>query len=61
MSESDIRKPMAMLVDPKITKKEAAEHFAVSRTTLTLLFNGWPSQWNEIEHKYLFSRHDAFY
>jgi DNA invertase Pin-like site-specific DNA recombinase len=34
MSESDIRKAAAMLFDPGITKKEAAEHFSVSRTTL---------------------------
>jgi predicted transcriptional regulator len=34
MSESDIRKAAAMLSDPDITKKEVAEHFAVSRTTL---------------------------
>jgi DNA invertase Pin-like site-specific DNA recombinase len=34
MSESDIRKAAAMLSDPGITKKEVAEHFAVSRTTL---------------------------
>jgi DNA invertase Pin-like site-specific DNA recombinase len=34
MSESDIRKAAAMLSDPDITKKEVAEHFRVSRTTL---------------------------
>ena len=34
MSESDIRKAAAMLSDPNITKKEVAEHFSVSRTTL---------------------------
>ena len=34
ISESDIRKATAMLVDPKSTKKEIAEHFAISRTTL---------------------------
>jgi DNA invertase Pin-like site-specific DNA recombinase len=34
MSDSDIRKAAAMLSDPKITKKEVAEHFDVSRTTL---------------------------
>jgi DNA invertase Pin-like site-specific DNA recombinase len=34
MSGSDIRKSSAMLSDPNITKKEAAEHFGVSRTTL---------------------------
>jgi len=34
MSDSDIKKAAAMLSDPKITKKEVAEHFDVSRTTL---------------------------
>jgi len=34
MSESDVRKAVAMLSDAKITKKEVAEHFKVSRTTL---------------------------
>jgi len=34
MSDSDIRKATAMLSDPDITKKEVAEHFGVSRTTL---------------------------
>jgi len=34
MSDSDIRKAAAMLSDPNITKKEVAEHFDVSRTTL---------------------------
>lgn len=34
MSDSDIRKASAMLSDPDITKKEVAEHFGVSRTTL---------------------------
>jgi DNA invertase Pin-like site-specific DNA recombinase len=34
MSESDIKKASAMLSDPDITKKEVAEHFSVSRTTL---------------------------
>ncbi|WP_417521932.1 recombinase family protein [Marinobacter sp.] len=34
MSDSDIKKAIAMLSDPRITKKEVAEHFDVSRTTL---------------------------
>jgi DNA invertase Pin-like site-specific DNA recombinase len=34
MSDSDIRKATAMLADPNITKREVAEHFGVSRTTL---------------------------
>jgi DNA invertase Pin-like site-specific DNA recombinase len=34
MSPSDIRKAAAMLLDPKMTKIEVAEHFGVSRTTL---------------------------
>jgi transposase-like protein len=34
MSDADIRKASAMLLDPKITKKEVAKHFGVVRTTL---------------------------
>ncbi|WP_227498803.1 hypothetical protein [Marinobacter sp. ELB17] len=34
MSNSDIRKATAMLSDSNITKREVAEHFKVSRTTL---------------------------
>ena len=34
MSAADVRKAAAMLLDPKMTKKEVAEHFKVSRTTL---------------------------
>jgi DNA invertase Pin-like site-specific DNA recombinase len=34
MSDSDVRKAAAMLLDPKMKKKEVAEHFSVSRTTL---------------------------
>lgn len=34
LTDADIRKAIAMLSDPKITKKEVAEHFGVSRTTL---------------------------
>jgi len=34
MSDADVRKAAAMLLDPKMTKKEVAEHFKVSRTTL---------------------------
>lgn len=36
MSDADIRKAAAMLSDPKITKKEVAEHFGISRTTLNV-------------------------
>src|SRR5690554_5845788 len=39
MSESYIRKASAMLSDPDITKKEVAEHFGVSRTTLNSSLN----------------------
>jgi predicted transcriptional regulator len=34
MSDADVKKAAAMLLDPNITKKEVAENFAVSRTTL---------------------------
>ena len=34
MSDADVKKAAAMLLDPSITKKEVAEHFSVSRTTL---------------------------
>src|SRR5690554_2272069 len=34
MSGSDVEKAVAMLSDPNITKKEVAQHFSVSRTTL---------------------------
>lgn len=34
LTPADIRKAAAMLLDPKITKKEVADHFNVSRTTL---------------------------
>lgn len=34
MSEADVKKAAAMLLDPDMTKKEVAEHFRVSRTTL---------------------------
>jgi len=34
MSDSDIKKANAMLSSPSITKKEVAEHFGISRTTL---------------------------
>ncbi|MFE8073422.1 recombinase family protein [Marinobacteraceae bacterium S3BR75-40.1] len=34
MSQSDVRKASAMLLDPSITKKEVAAFFKVSRTTL---------------------------
>ncbi|MEX3074107.1 recombinase family protein [Vibrio alginolyticus] len=34
MSESDIRKANAMLLDPMVTKSEVAKHFCVSRPTL---------------------------
>jgi|TARA_R100000789_G_C3016689_1_gene152571 DNA invertase Pin-like site-specific DNA recombinase len=34
MSAADVKKAAAMLLDPNITKKEVAQHFRVSRTTL---------------------------
>jgi len=34
MSDADVKKAAAMLSAPKTTKKEVAEHFRVSRTTL---------------------------
>lgn len=34
LSDSDVKKAAAMLLDPLITKKEVAEHFGVSRLTL---------------------------
>lgn len=34
MSQSDIQKAAAMLLDPKITKTEVAKHFGISRVTL---------------------------
>ncbi|MGQ7276296.1 recombinase family protein [Marinobacter sp. V034] len=34
MSEADVKEAVAMLTDPNITKKEVAEHFRVTRTTL---------------------------
>jgi DNA invertase Pin-like site-specific DNA recombinase len=34
MSDADVKKAAAMLLDPNITKKEVAEHFGVARTTL---------------------------
>lgn len=34
MSDTDVKKAAAMLLDPNITKKEVASHFNVSRTTL---------------------------
>jgi len=34
MSDTDVKKAAAMLLDPNITKKEVAGQFAVSRTTL---------------------------
>jgi len=34
MSQSDIQKAAAMLLDPKITKSEVARHFGISRVTL---------------------------
>nr|WP_289109126.1 recombinase family protein [uncultured Halomonas sp.] len=34
LSETDTQKAAAMLLDPKITKTEVAQHFGVSRTTL---------------------------
>ena len=34
MTKADVRKAMAMLQDPDITKTEVADHFGVSRVTL---------------------------
>lgn len=34
MSDSDVRKAKAMLLDPMMTKKEVADHFNISRVTL---------------------------
>ena len=34
MANTDVRKAAAMLLDPSMTKKEVAEHFNISRTTL---------------------------
>lgn len=34
MSKTDTQKAAAMLLDPKITKTEVAQHFGISRTTL---------------------------
>jgi len=44
MSKTDVRKAAAMLRDPQMTKKEVAEHFAVSRVTLneSLKRHGYP-------------------
>ncbi|MBL4842156.1 MAG: recombinase family protein [Thalassospira sp.] len=39
MSEADVKKAAAMLLDPNITKKEMAGHFGVARTTLNASFN----------------------
>lgn len=39
MSDSDVKKAAAMLLDPNITKKEVAEHFGVVRTTLNASLN----------------------
>src|SRR5690606_10315764 len=44
LSDSDTQKAAAMLLDPKITKTEVAQHFGISRTTLnaSLRRNGHP-------------------
>lgn len=39
MSESDIKKAKAMLLDPEVTKSEVAQHFKVSRPTLNKSIN----------------------
>lgn len=39
MSPSDIKKAIAMLLDPQITKTEVAKHFGVSRVTLNKALN----------------------
>lgn len=43
MSNSDIQKAAAMLLDPKITKTEVAKHFKVSRVTLDKAFKSFKS------------------
>jgi len=40
LSESDIKKANAMLLDPNMTKAEVARHFNVSRPTLNKALNG---------------------
>ena len=44
MSKADVRKAVAMLRDPQITKTETAEHFDVTRVTLNnaLKREGYP-------------------
>ena len=44
LSKTDTQKAAAMLLDPKITKTEVAQHFRISRTTLnaSLRRNGHP-------------------
>jgi len=39
LSEADIKKAKAMLLDPEVTKSEVAEHFGVSRPTLNKWLN----------------------
>jgi DNA invertase Pin-like site-specific DNA recombinase len=39
LSNADVKKASAMLLDPNITKKEVAEHFGVARTTLNASLN----------------------
>lgn len=44
MTKNDVRKAVAMLQDPDITKTEVAKHFGVSRVTLNAALNreGYP-------------------
>ncbi len=44
MSDSDVKKAVAMLADRNITKKEVAEHFRVARTTLNASLQRLASQ-----------------
>jgi DNA invertase Pin-like site-specific DNA recombinase len=39
LSNSQIKKAKAMLLDPQMTKAEVARHFSVSRTTLNKALN----------------------
>ena len=41
LSESDIKKAKAMLLDPEVTKSEVAQHFNVSRPTLNKSINSF--------------------
>ena len=40
LSEGQIKKARAMLLDPEMTKSEVARHFGVSRVTLNAALEG---------------------